>query len=144
MIIAINNYNMFVSFSSCYFNVTSTKKGYMDLDGPLLYHSGANLETQYWLMKNMKNNSYNKMKCLPCSGLECCSVDIASSLMALNLDDPTIKDASIQNNIFWTCRKYNMPLRYAIVVVQLFFILIAVSLAIVIFYFRQNKVHFIS
>lgn len=108
------------------------------------YYNGAILESQYWLMKNRKTNVYNSLNCLPCSGLECCRVEasiIENSVLSLNFDDLVAKDYSIQANIFWNCRKYNMTLRYSIFVVQIIFILITISLAMVIFYFRHNKVN---
>lgn len=111
----------------------------MDHNGPRLYHTGASLETQYWLMKNKKNNTYQSMSCEPCSALECCRMEVLDA-SAISQDDTAMRDTSIQNNIFWTCRKYNMPLRYAIILVQVIFILIALTLAIVIFYIRHNKV----
>lgn len=113
----------------------------MDTQSSRLYHDGAYLESQYWNMKNRKNNSYGSLECAACTTLECCRrMDIDAFIMSFNLDDLIIRDPHIQNNIFWTCRKYNMSMRYAIVVVQIFFILVAISLAIVIFYYRHNKV----
>lgn len=113
----------------------------MDSQGLRLYHDGIFLESQYWQMKNRKNNSYQSIECQACTTLECCRrMDIDASIFSFNLEDMTIKDPLIQTNIFWTCRKYNMSMRYVIVVVQVFFVLVAIALAIVIFYFRNNKV----
>lgn len=125
----------------------------------LITFEGAAVEQQYWLMKNQKNNSYFKFfNCLPCSGLDCCRLEaniIESSLMSPisnvnnknnknNNDDLFLntKDEfySLQTSLFWSCRKYNMSLRYIIFFAQIFFVLITLSLALVVFFSRNKKV----
>lgn len=122
---------------------------------------GSLLEQHYWLMKNQKNNSFLKMfNCLPCSGLECCKLEsslIDSSIMSINANNQNATSSvntnendwfflnkgeyySMQTSLFWSCRKYNMPLRYTIFFVQVAFVLITISIAVVIFYSRHNKI----
>jgi hypothetical protein len=51
-------------------------------------------------------------------------------------NDDTVRDFSI----FYNCRSYNWAMRYTLFVIQLIFITFTISIACVIFYFRNNKV----
>jgi hypothetical protein len=126
------------------------KPGYINSNRKFSSYDGKTLENQYWLMKSMKNNTYaTDFSCLPCFGKECCSgsewnlfekaLSSVNSGQSTSEDDDTIREYS-ESNIFWNCRKYNMTLRTIIFVVQICFVLVTISIAVVIFCFRQNKV----
>jgi hypothetical protein len=124
------------------------KSGFINSNRTFTSYDGKILENQYWLMKSMKNNSYNNdFNCIQCVGRECCNDNNDWSLFEKSLSLSTIEDEEIvreytDSNIFWNCRRYNMTLRTIIFIVQIVFIIITISIAVVIFCFRQNKVTF--
>jgi hypothetical protein len=103
-------------------------------------YDGVNIENQYWLHKNMKNNSYDSnFNCLPCLSIDCCANNelIENALLGLEYDLVRELQSSLSQ-----CRKYNVLLRYIILIIQIIFVFITFVLSIIIFCFRQNKVIF--
>jgi uncharacterized protein YhhL (DUF1145 family) len=111
-------------------------------DGPDTIFQGDVIEKQYWLSKSMANNTYNQdFKCLPCLENECCAmVDFNTHERTLTDKELVQKFKEHQNDFLKNCRNYNMTLRYCILVVQIIFIIITITLAVVIFYSRQTKI----
>jgi len=118
------------------------RTGFVNTDVTLNAYDGRLLEKQYWLMKSMKNNTYmNDFNCLSCSTDECCSIDPNQfdKMLAMSSREMNFTELNAEN-IFWNCRKYNRTLRYVILIIQIVFIMITLSLAVIIFSSRQNKV----
>lgn len=114
--------------------------GFIVNGAPLVYN-GTELETQYWLMKNKKNNSYqDNYDCLPCAGQQCCSSEYMANTHYSKIDLNILKDYENRMDLFWQCRSYNMTVRILILSVQVVSLLFVVWLAAFIFYKRQNKV----
>jgi len=139
--------------SNCMFTPTKSFKsgnykckcqtGFINSNGTLSSYDGTSLENQYWLMKSMKNNSYyNNFNCLPCLRNECCNLDlnlIDKNLLNMN-DEESIKEFVSHSSLFWNCRTYNTTLRLVILIIQFIFIVVTISLAVIIFISRHNKV----
>jgi hypothetical protein len=114
--------------------------GFMN-NGSFLIYNGIELETQYWLMKNNMNNTYqNNYDCLPCTPEKCCTSEYVSNSYYSKIDVNVIKDYESRMNLFWQCRSYNKTLRIIILTFQVISILSVLWLSIFIFYKRQNKV----
>ncbi len=110
-------------------------------NGSFLVYNGVDLETQYWYMKNNRNNSYQEnFDCMPCTGQQCCSNEFISNTYYSKIDNYILKDYENRMNLFWECRSYNKTLRILILSVQIISILFVLWLSIFIFYKRQNKV----
>jgi hypothetical protein len=141
--------------SNCLFTPTKSFKsgnykckcqtGFINSNGTLSSYDGTSLESQYWLMKSMKNNSYyNNFNCLPCSRNECCNLDlnlIDKNLLNMN-DEESVKEFVSHSSLFWSCRTYNTTLRLVILIIQFIFIVLTISLAVIIFISRNNKVDY--
>ncbi|CAF0786627.1 unnamed protein product [Brachionus calyciflorus] len=130
------------------------QRGYMS-NSDILHRSfnGTTMEELYWKMKNHQNDSYLKLfNCLPCSDMNCCVYE--EKFLDMNLlngkprmvgevETATILNRefySTQATLFWNCRKYNMPLRYTILVVQIVFAVVTISIAALVFCSRHNKI----
>ncbi|RNA23565.1 G-coupled receptor -like protein [Brachionus plicatilis] len=144
------------AYSDCVYTVTNQfssgnyechcQKGFINNQIRGNFFNGSLMEELYWKMKNQQNNSYlTQFNCLPCSDVDCCSHEekLMDSIgpKTKNSDlDSYLSYYSVQSSLFWHCRKYNMPLRYTILTVQIVFVLITISLAILVFYSRHNKI----
>ena len=133
-------------------------RGHINSNGAFTAYNGSVLEKQYWLLKNNKPSNYtNGYNCLPCPSSECCRLEtlildesnlvasVSSQQQQQNLysEEPSGTAGHRGDyNIFFSCRKYNMTLRYTLLIIQFIFILLTISIACVIFYFRHNKVYF--
>ncbi len=98
-------------------------------------YNGTNVEREYWLLKNMKNNVYNEsFNCLDCNQ-DCC-------IRFKNESNEINQFENLKNSFFNAC-KYNIDnktMRMTLLAIQCFMIFIAVSTMIVIYKFRNNKV----
>ena len=122
------------------------QKGFINNISKMNFFNGSLMEELYWKMKNQQNNSYlTQFNCLPCSDVDCCShqekMMDSIGTKSKNLDlDSYLSFYSKQSSLFWHCRKYNMPLRYTILTIQIVFVLITILLAFLVFYSRHNKI----
>lgn len=128
--------------------VCKCRKGYLNSNGVMAPISGEVIEKEYWKIKNIQPSNYTaQFNCVPCPSHECCQLE------SVIMDETNLYQSSVQNitgyydemirpsNVFYNCRVYNTTLRNILLAVQIVFILFTLSIAGVIFYFRQNKVN---
>nr|QVK45730.1 G protein-coupled receptor [Proales similis] len=114
--------------------------GFVNKKGLLVSYEGDELERQYWLMKSMKNSSYQtEFNCLPCQGPDCCDEGNSQTdtMLAGVKSEKLIENE--QAELLRHCRRFNMPLRLTFLFVQITFIMICLSFAVIVFATRQNK-----